>query len=594
AIGGYDGLSFSAVNEAYDTGSNAWAGRAPMPTARYFAGAAAVAGKIYVVGGFNGSPVGTVEAYDTGANVWAGRSPMLGARQFPAVAAIGGLIYAAGGGNGSALSSVEAYDPVADAWTPRAAMPVATEQAAAAVANGKLVVMGGLAGVATTAVWAYDPGTDTWSGQPSLNVARMLVAGASLANKLYTVGGTNGPNLATTEESLPGEPAMPPGAVYTFSATGQVAAACAALTVSNTGLAVGMTVCATMVVPSNTVSFPVTPATPAVALNVANPEPLYVNAGEAQSWRVSFSNAGGATLYNLTLSAQVAGGAGARSFVPGSFSLTLTGGALLSGSAWATSALGPWTAGMPAAAVGENFVLRWVVSALGPTASGEASFLVTIGGAGTQLLPTSLSATFSCDPAGTGGGDAGFSATGTGERIAPPLVWLKVSDGSGLGNDIANGIVAAASGWGVAAGQQTQAGQGQNWRVAQFNPAGQTGWVATHNGAVNSTDVAHAIAAGPGGSVYIAGAETVVIGQGTNWVVKKYGPLGAPVWNATYAGPGALSDRAQGIIVDPAGNAYVAGWETSVAGDTDIVVKGFADADGTVLGTVTIGAGNGV
>ena len=55
-------------------------------------------GKIYVVGGYNGSYLPTVEEYDRWTRTWAMRAPMLHRREGPGlVSAMNGKIYAIGG-----------------------------------------------------------------------------------------------------------------------------------------------------------------------------------------------------------------------------------------------------------------------------------------------------------------------------------------------------------------------------------------------------------------------------------------------------------------------------------------------------------------
>jgi hypothetical protein len=85
-----------------------------MPTARYLlAAATGCDGRIYAIGGYNGSIIlNTVEAYDPATNAWTTVAPMPTARWLLAAATgSDGRIYAIGGYNGSILNTVEAYRP---------------------------------------------------------------------------------------------------------------------------------------------------------------------------------------------------------------------------------------------------------------------------------------------------------------------------------------------------------------------------------------------------------------------------------------------------------------------------------------------------
>ena len=88
----------------------------------------AIDGKLYVVGGNNGSGTAMrrVDMYDPATNTWSTGAVMPTARMNAVAAALGGKLYVFGGRNGTVYqNAVEAYDPVANAWTTRPAMPTA-------------------------------------------------------------------------------------------------------------------------------------------------------------------------------------------------------------------------------------------------------------------------------------------------------------------------------------------------------------------------------------------------------------------------------------------------------------------------------------
>lgn len=82
-------------------------------------GVAALKGKLYAVGGYDGAVfLHSVECYDPKAGQWKEVSPMNMKRSRVAVAATHGKLFAIGGYDGQTkLTSVEMYDPEKDRWT---------------------------------------------------------------------------------------------------------------------------------------------------------------------------------------------------------------------------------------------------------------------------------------------------------------------------------------------------------------------------------------------------------------------------------------------------------------------------------------------
>lgn len=201
----------------YNPVDDNWRELAPMPTKRGSPVAAAVGGKIYVIGGATTHPastepsvhparphraVGTVEEYDPATNTWRARSPMPTARNHAAVGVVGGKIYVIGGRIGAAFISVasntdvvEEYDPATDQWgTVKARMPTARSAVAWGVHGGRIYVAGGefqddRLMAAFRALEAYDPATNRWSMLPRMPVPRHGLAGAVIGNRLHLVSG---------------------------------------------------------------------------------------------------------------------------------------------------------------------------------------------------------------------------------------------------------------------------------------------------------------------------------------------------------------------------------------------------------------------
>jgi N-acetylneuraminic acid mutarotase len=201
----------------YDPGADAWRALAPMPTKRGAASAAAVNGKLYVIGGAGPFPwdtnqsihparphrsLGTVEEYDPASNTWRERSPMPTPRNHAAIGAVKGKIYVIGGRLAAAFITafpgnvdlVQEYDPATDRWTPKTPMPTARSAGASAVLNDKIYVAGGEVQTneylaAFRAFEAYDPATNSWERLPRMPSPRHGLAAGAVGNRIHLVSG---------------------------------------------------------------------------------------------------------------------------------------------------------------------------------------------------------------------------------------------------------------------------------------------------------------------------------------------------------------------------------------------------------------------
>jgi len=143
-------LAITPALEVYDASTDRWTSKAPMPVGLHHVGLGVTGGRLYVIGGYRQSgvsvwqPVVTVYAYDPAMDAWAERAPMPTARGALSVAVHDGKLYAIGGHDGKANSAaVEVYDPVRNLWASRAPLPTARDHLAAATVSGKVYAIGG-------------------------------------------------------------------------------------------------------------------------------------------------------------------------------------------------------------------------------------------------------------------------------------------------------------------------------------------------------------------------------------------------------------------------------------------------------------------
>jgi N-acetylneuraminic acid mutarotase len=160
--------------------------------------AVAVAGRIYVIGGFNedAAVVAAVQIYDTATCTWSMGPDLPKAVHHANVAAVGGTIYVLGAMQALSFTSIGdvwSWNPATDAgWTARTAMPVGTQRGSAIVGviDDQIYLAGGLRNGAVAEVSMFDPATDLWTTTlPPLPAARDHGCGGAAGGKLYVTGG---------------------------------------------------------------------------------------------------------------------------------------------------------------------------------------------------------------------------------------------------------------------------------------------------------------------------------------------------------------------------------------------------------------------
>jgi hypothetical protein len=215
AVGGSDGteIYYDKVEE-YDPSTDTWAAKSPMPTARGRLAAVSINGKIYVIGGMDTIGVSDkLEEYDPATDIWTTKAPMLTPRENLIAGALNGKIYVIGGleqpipgGGWSVVNKMEEYDPTTNTWTTKTPMPTARSGLGVGVLNEKIYAIGGweLYSVVSNKVEEYNPVTEIWTTKTPMPTARGGLGMGVLNEKIYAVGGIlNGQSSNIVEEYDP-------------------------------------------------------------------------------------------------------------------------------------------------------------------------------------------------------------------------------------------------------------------------------------------------------------------------------------------------------------------------------------------------------
>jgi N-acetylneuraminic acid mutarotase len=202
-VGGYVSGSISDSVDAYDPESDSWREVESFPGPLQHSNAGVVDGKLYVAGWYmTAGTTSTAEQcfeYDPAADAWTEKSPMPAGtgRATGCVAVHDGRFYVFGGAiDGTSVTDSSRYDPVLDEWEVLPDLPEPREHCAAGAIGETIYVAGGRVDEIVNIeadVWAFDPAEKSWTPKAPLLKPRAGFAAAVLGGKLYTFGGEGNP-----------------------------------------------------------------------------------------------------------------------------------------------------------------------------------------------------------------------------------------------------------------------------------------------------------------------------------------------------------------------------------------------------------------
>ncbi len=198
---------FVAVSNSFAGG---WEQVTELPISRFGNAAAAVDGKIYIIGGYDrqknlggrAPALSIVDVYDTQTNTWHTVANMPTPRVAVQTAVFSNEIYVFGGydrkgfrGTRRNKKIVEMYDTQTDTWVKKQDMPRFRIHFATAVVDEKIYLIGGkivdnpFNATSTNLVEVYDPLTNTWEKRADMPTARALTDAVVVDDKVYVIGG---------------------------------------------------------------------------------------------------------------------------------------------------------------------------------------------------------------------------------------------------------------------------------------------------------------------------------------------------------------------------------------------------------------------
>ncbi len=203
-IGGYgEGRVDRTYHHIYDPADDRWYAASPLPRGANHVAVAALAGRVYALGGFvgqNTNPIGDAYAYDVAVDRWMPIAPLPRPRGAAGAVALDGRIHLIGGASApkeerASVGWHEVYDPGADLWTLRKALPGARDHVGCAAWDRRIHVIGGRFNTFeynTDLHHAYFPERDTWEPRAPLPTARSGHGLVAHRGRLFAMGGEAG------------------------------------------------------------------------------------------------------------------------------------------------------------------------------------------------------------------------------------------------------------------------------------------------------------------------------------------------------------------------------------------------------------------
>jgi len=198
-------VTFCAINEAYDPLTNTWESKNSMPTKKRNFDANVVDSMIYCIGGYPNQSefeapsfpavLDRNEVYDTTTDSWTTKAPIpIPVYAYQSVVLDNKIYILTGGPYESNYNQI--YDAQSDTWSSGENLPTTIRSAAVVATSGnmapkRIYVIGGFTGFVTAVntTYVYDPEADEWSEGAQMPTSRYGVGVAVINDILYAIGG---------------------------------------------------------------------------------------------------------------------------------------------------------------------------------------------------------------------------------------------------------------------------------------------------------------------------------------------------------------------------------------------------------------------
>ena len=138
------------------------------------------------------------------------------------------------------------------------------------------------------------------------------------------------------------------------------------------------------------------------------------------------------------------------------------------------------------------------------------------------------------------------------------LLWEKIYNGPGSGNDIANSVNIDRSGNVFVAGESKGINTNSDYVLIKYNTQGEEQWVRRYNGESNSVEIPSKVVTDSSGNSILTG-HSWSTGTLFDFVTIKYNSAGDLLWTKKFNGTANGNELANDLALDNTGNIYVTG-----------------------------------
>ena len=170
------------------------------------------------------------------------------------------------------------------------------------------------------------------------------------------------------------------------------------------------------------------------------------------------------------------------------------------------------------------------------------------------------------------------------------LLWARRYDGPGHGDDVAYALGVDVAGNVTVAATSVGATGSPDYALISWSAAGKQRWAWRYDGAFHGQDSPSDLLVAADGSVYVTGlSETASMKYAA--VTARLSAAGKLLWLRSYAGPTGLAAAGYALAARPGGGVYVAGLTATAATSIDGLVVRYTPSGARTVFTPDTGAG---